>query len=143
MYANDCALRKKKYFDDLGDIAGLIFEGKDLVDAAATKGMTAEEFKKALNHDIRQLNFEAYLTISKELLSKDEYLDLLAEEFWPETFEKTEKSSEMINAYIKYAMEIIGEENFQEFAERQIRFQNYFAYSLIAAKLKFDIILAP
>ena len=142
MYGNECAIRKKQYFDDLGDIAGLIFEGKSLVDAAATKGMTAEEYKKALKNDIRQVNFEAYLQISKEILSKDEYLDLLAEEFWPEILAPAEKSSKMTKEYIAYAIEVIGEENFKEYAEKTIRFKNYYAYSLIASTLKYTV-LAP
>lgn len=142
MCNNGYNLEERRYYNMLGDIAGRILEGTDIVDAAATRGMTAEEFKNALNRDIRKINFPAYLQISQALLTEDEYLSLLGKEFWPAEDTEKEETSQMLNTYIGYVICVVGEENLQKFIESNVRFKNYSVY-LKLAKMQGYKKLAP
>ena len=132
MCNNGNSMEKRRYFGMLGDIAGEVLEGKDLVDAAAKKGMTADEFKTALNTDIRKENFLAYLRISQALMTKEEYLSLLEKEFLTDVTDESD-SKRLIDAYIAYTLEFVGnEEAFKKHLESKIRLKNYRAYAIIA-----------
>lgn len=134
MCSNGYTVEERKYYGDLGDIAGMVLEGMNLVDAAATKGMTADEYKKALKTDIRRVNPEAYLRISKALMSEDEYLSLLADEFWPSKEDDKETSDRKLDMYISQLTEVIGEEQLKAYIENNVWYKNYSVYSLLAAK---------
>lgn len=128
MCNNGYTLEERRYYNMLGDIAGRILEGMDIVDAAATRGMTAEEFKNALSKDIRKINFPAYLQVSQALLTEDEYLSLLGKEFWPADDSEEEKALHMLDTYISYVSCVVGEGNLQKFLESKVRFENYPVY---------------
>lgn len=134
MCNNGYSMEKRRYFGMLGDIAGEVLEGKNLVDAAAKKGMTAEEFKNALSTDVRKENFLAYMRISQALMTEEEYLSLLEKEFLTDVTSESD-SQQMIDAYIAYTLEFVGnEEAFKKHLESKIRFNNYRAYVMIAQK---------
>lgn len=134
MCNNGYSMEKRRYFGMLGDIAGEVLGGKDLVDAAAKNGMTADEFRTALNTDVRKENFLAYLRISQALMSDSEYLSLLEKEFLSNVDDES-VAQRMIDAYIAHAFEFVGNEDaFKKHLEFNVRFSNYKAYVIIAKK---------
>lgn len=130
MCNNGYSPEQRRYFDDLAHIGVRIIEGADIVDAAAEKNMTADEFKKALSNDVRKVNFPAYLQFSHALFGDDTFRILLKEEMCSNT--EAEDFSYRLISCIERGIKIYGEKSFWEFVESQIRFSNYKVYLMVA-----------
>lgn len=130
MCNNGYSIKQRKYFDDLAYIGVRVIEGANLIDAAAERSMTADEFKKALKTDIRKVNFPVYLKFSKALLPPQAFFPLLKEELCLNTDD--DDYNYRFKSCVDFGVEACGEKDFKEFVESEIRFCNYQIYSMIA-----------
>ncbi len=130
MCNNGYSIEQRKYFDDLAHIGVRVIEGANLIDAAAERNMTADEFQKALKTDVRKVNFPVYLKFSKALLSPQAFFPLLKEELCLNTDD--DDYQYRFKSCVDFGVEACGEKDFKEFVENEIRFCNYQIYSMIA-----------